>query len=982
MKVGVGEGWGLSDLCSRLLLQLAVIFLLLLSTSYALYEDQIGKWDWRSEYVGRVNLWAVDGGGGGGATTSTTKAVYVGTHSNVVAALDASSGGTLWRSVLEEKGSLALLLAGGGSVVAVSTGGERVRVWEARTGLLKWESLSAEGSPCGTEAVAGALDKARGRLLLLRCGRVTALELGDGETVWEADLPLLTSKRDRVWSAIAVQSKDSVLVFGGKDGDSLTALTLDAGSGKLRSSESGTTPWLSLGKCRLLVSTLLCPDSATASAKLFSASAEVSDGGKLAKGGGGPGLELKLWALEGGYYGLSLADNFALYKLGSTEPLLSLETGPVDVSMATHGGSEYLGLVREGANEVQELEWRKIGGGLKWSSKWGVGPTRARIARALPIHKREELSWLLLCEDGVVSRGSGSWSRHEALAESLSVEMVDLPLSEAQASVEVEFADEEEASALSLLRHRLSSQYEQISRTLRTTLDHLLTLDASASTEGLFGLLGPGSKKAAAKSAKLERDEFNLNKVLVVSTSLGKLYGLDSRDGRILWELWTPALKPLLNSVGQVKLSVLLQRSTAHYPHPAQAVAIGKDAETGRGLLVRFEPISGRLLGEEVLDWPLKSFQALPYSSHDGLSGLLLIGAEEEVRVLPADIQLPPQPNIHHFFVEPKSGMMRGVRLIRSGDGWALEEMWRNRLPLLEAQRLLEVGVKPLSQALHSPGRALGDRSVLYKYSNPNVVSVVALSPEVAGAGAGGAAAGGLLSLFLVDVITGHILHSIQHPRVTQPLHLVHAENWLVYSFWNEKARRTEVATLELYEGKSQTRPEEFSSFAAPHQKPLVLSQSYIFQQGISALGLTDTEKGMTNRHLLFAMPFGGILEMPKGLLDPRRALTPTPEAREEGLPPYIPELPIATEHILNYNQSLLRVKAMECRPGGLESTSLLFVRGLDLYFTRLTPSGTFDVLKDDFDHWVIAVVLAALTIATFVSRRLARARDLQQNWK
>ena len=35
--------------------------------------------------------------------------------------------------------------------------------------------------------------------------------------------------------------------------------------------------------------------------------------------------------------------------------------------------------------------------------------------------------------------------------------------------------------------------------------------------------------------------------------------------------------------------------------------------------------------------------------------------------------------------------------------------------------------------------------------------------------------------------------------------------------------------------------------------------------------------------------------------------------------------------------------------PSSMESTSLLFAHGLDLFYTRLSPSRTFDLLPDDF---------------------------------
>jgi len=47
-----------------------------------------------------------------------------------------------------------------------------------------------------------------------------------------------------------------------------------------------------------------------------------------------------------------------------------------------------------------------------------------------------------------------------------------------------------------------------------------------------------------------------------------------------------------------------------------------------------------------------------------------------------------------------------------------------------------------------------------------------------------------------------------------------------------------------------------------------------------------------------------------------------------------------------------------------------------------VTPSKTFDVLKDDFDHWFIAAALAALGIAAYLTKRLAARKQLEQAWR
>lgn len=65
--------------------------------------------------------------------------------------------------------------------------------------------------------------------------------------------------------------------------------------------------------------------------------------------------------------------------------------------------------------------------------------------------------------------------------------------------------------------------------------------------------------------------------------------------------------------------------------------------------------------------------------------------------------------------------------------------------------------------------------------------------------------------------------------------------------------------------------------------------------------------------------------------VDPRRPVTVTPEMREEGVIPYMPELPIPSDAIINYNQTVQRVRGIHTSPSGLESTCLVFVYGLGM---------------------------------------------------
>lgn len=50
------------------------------------------------------------------------------------------------------------------------------------------------------------------------------------------------------------------------------------------------------------------------------------------------------------------------------------------------------------------------------------------------------------------------------------------------------------------------------------------------------------------------------------------------------------------------------------------------------------------------------------------------------------------------------------------------------------------------------------------------------------------------MTLYLIDTVTGAVIESVSHKKVSGPLHIVHSENWVVYTLFNDKYRRFEVS--------------------------------------------------------------------------------------------------------------------------------------------------------------------------------------------
>lgn len=363
----------------------------------------------------------------------------------------------------------------------------------------------------------------------------------------------------------------------------------------------------------------------------------------------------------------------------------------------------------------------------------------------------------------------------------------------------------------------------------------------------------------------------------------------------------------------------------------------------------------------------------LPYEDDNHLKGLLIYSEQGGVTLHPPttrSVLLDHLHSIYLYTVHPEESILKGLSLIHStSTNLKATPTWE--INLGSNTQLVELSVRPAAERVHSQGRVLADRSVLYKYVNPNLLAVATLVEDPLHKR--------VLSVYLIDGVTGLIVYSAYHKRVGHPIHLVHSENWLLYSYFNERFRRVEFGAVELYEGTTQSNSTVFSSLAIS-QLPHAESQAYIFPAQPVSMKVTHTERGITSKHVLVALSSGTVIEVPWMFLEPRGDfVSGNPE---DGYIPYVPELPLPSDAAINYNQTLERTRGLVVAPARLESTCLVLVHGLDLFYTRVTPSKTFDLLKEDFDHWLIVVVLIGLLVASYVSKRLASRKALKQAWK
>uniref|UniRef100_A0AAQ5YPC9 ER membrane protein complex subunit 1 n=1 Tax=Amphiprion ocellaris TaxID=80972 RepID=A0AAQ5YPC9_AMPOC len=935
----------------------------------AVFEDQVGKFDWRQQYVGKVRFSHFD------THVQSSKKVLVATERNVFAALNTRTGELFWRHVDKtgSEGNIDALLQHGQDAVLVVGNGRLLRSWEINVGGLNWEVVLDSGS-FQSACLVGQQDMVK-HVAVLKKTAISVHYLSNGHQKWIENLPETeTVDYQAVYSdgngevyvlGVVPHSHIAIVVYSMEDGEIIKQVNM-----------SVEAPWLYNIQASCVVvgqGMLTCVDSAGVSFYMLDLHLQL----QMTQ------VPLQSLALEvdPGFHPVLLShqpnparqplSEFFLQLGPDHYQLLQLNNGQIaamrDFKPSGFFGKQCYKIILEIQVKIVNLFSAETGRRLLDTTLINLRKFNSVFQLYVQafLKKDDSVGYraMVQTEDHTLTfiqqPGRVMWTREEALSDVVTMEMVDLPLTGTQAELEGEFGKKADG-LMSMVMKRLSSQLIL----LQAWIGHLWKL--------FYDARKPRSQvKNDVTIENLSRDEFNLQKMMVMVTASGKLFGIDSKTGGILWRHYLHNVPP------NAAFKLMVQRTTAHFPHPPQCTLLIKDKDTGLGTLHVFNPIFGKKshVTPPALPQPILQSLMLPLMDQDYAKVLLLVDDQYKVSAFPSTKNVLQQlqemaASIFFYLVDSSQGRLSGYRLRTD---LSTEQIWEVIIPP-EVQKIVSVKGKRPNEHVHSQGRVMGDRSVLYKYLNPNLLAVVTESTDLHQERS-------FIGILLIDGVTGRIIHEAIQRKARGPVHVVHSENWVVYEYWSTKSRRNEFSVIELYEGMELYNSTVFSSLDRPHA-PQVLQQSYIFPSSISTMEATLTEKGITSRHLLIGLPSGGILSLPKMFLDPRRPEIVSEQSREENLIPYAPELLIRTEWFINYNQTVSRVRGIYTAPSGLESTCLVVAYGLDIYQTRVYPSKQFDVLKDDYDYMLISSVLFALFFATMISKRLAEVKLLNRAWR
>lgn len=229
----------------------------------------------------------------------------------------------------------------------------------------------------------------------------------------------------------------------------------------------------------------------------------------------------------------------------------------------------------------------------------------------------------------------------------------------------------------------------------------------------------------------LIRDDFGLHKLIVVVTAAGKIFGIDNLSGEIVWQKKVDDIEPILNSNGKPVLPLFVLRTASHFPYSAQCVILAKLTSTQESALVFFNPITGQLIEPSKplikLGYKVKQTLHLHQADEEFSKGIVLLDDQQNVHVFPESYKssaLSQSSKTFIFTADSKTGVLEGFSLAHSTkEKLICSKIWQINLGH-GTDKIVAVVGKNVHERVHSQGRVLGDRSVLYKYVNPNLVAI------------------------------------------------------------------------------------------------------------------------------------------------------------------------------------------------------------------------------------------------------------------
>ncbi|KAL6215585.1 hypothetical protein ACLB2K_015014 [Fragaria x ananassa] len=976
---------------------LLLLFLSLTTLTVSLYEDQVGLVDWHQQYIGKVKDAVFH------TQKSGRRRVVVSTEENVIASLDLRRGEIFWRHVLGSNDVVnGIGIAMGKYVVTLSSEGSILRAWNLPDGQMVWESF-IDGSGASKSLLTvptNLIVNKENVILVYGKGSLHAVSGIDGTPLWTKDI---ASESLEVQHIIQPVGSDAIYVLGFVGSSQFDAYQVNPENGDILKHNSASLSGGYSGEAILASSDILVTLDASRS-KLVVISfqdgelnlQETSISDILGDSYGTPAL---LSSKLPGMFSVKVNGGVTLIRVTVEARLEVMDkinsVAAISDAIILNEGQQAFALVQHGDGKIHltvkfshDLSGDLLKETIVMEKQRGmvhkvfinsyIRTDRSNGFRALIV--MEDHSLLLLQQGAIV------WNREDGLASIVDVLTSELPVEKEGVSV----AKVEENLFEWLKGHLLK---------LKGTLMLASADDVAAIQE---------RRLKSSEKSKLTRDHNGFRKLIIVLTKAGKLFALHTGYGQVVWSLLLPNLRK-----SECKFATGLNIYQWQVPHHhamdenPSILIVGRcgQGSDAPGVLSIVDAYTGTEVNSMDLGHSISQVIPLPFTDSTEQRLHLLIDGNQHAYLYPRtseaiDIFQREFSNIYWYSVETNNGIIKG-HVLKSNciqeviDNYCFEsrDIWSIIFPT-DSEKIITTVTRKPNEVVHAQAKVIAaEDDLMYKYVSKNLLFVATVAPKGSGAIGTATPEESWLTVYLIDTVTGRILHRMTHHGAQGPVHAVFSENWVVYHYFNLRAHRYEMSVIEIYDQSRADNKDVWKLILGKHNltspissysRPEVVtkSQSYFFTYSVKAIDVTLTAKGITSKQLLIGTIGDQVLALDKRFLDPRRSVNPSQAEKEEGIIPLTDSLPIIPQSYVTHALRVEGLRGIVTAPAKLESTTLVFVYGVDLFFTQLAPSRTYDSLTDDFSYALLLITIVVLIAAIFVTWILSEKKELREKWR
>ncbi|CRH02533.1 ER membrane protein complex subunit 1, putative [Plasmodium relictum] len=239
------------------------------------------------------------------------------------------------------------------------------------------------------------------------------------------------------------------------------------------------------------------------------------------------------------------------------------------------------------------------------------------------------------------------------------------------------------------------------------------------------------------------------------------------------------------------------------------------------------------------------------------------------------------------------------------------------------------------------------DASISYKYINNNIISYITRTNNKQNIN---------YTLYILDGVSGSLIFSkILDKYSKPPFHLVINENYVILNYFNEKLNKYVFHIIEILLDKKDpgflsiltSKKEKFVDLF-DEQKIVINEKNYIIDHNVKSFNFTETKRGITNKHLLLLLDTNKISSLNIG------------DDQNKNYYKYF-------NQFITHTDILYNSKGFISNESLLESTTLLFSWGNNLYFTYYQPNGSFDTIEN-FNLLLLLFLIILVFIGTYFS--------------